>query len=139
MTRPTETMTWEEADEACAAGLLPPIPDFLAPGYPLDIPPHRMALATCLLKHAEAWRRCPQEACRRGRTCRGGDGPPCFRADREALHLVLVLNFLAAYDLLAEEDAARALAAHHSPYAVLGLRAAAPAERHPVAPASRAR
>jgi hypothetical protein len=59
------------------------LPHFIKPDYPLDLPPNRMPAARYLFTAVGAPRFCPQASCRRAGTCQGGDGPPCFRADRE--------------------------------------------------------
>ena len=110
----------------------PPQPDFLALDYPFDVPPRRMPFATFALTRAGAWRKCPQRACRRSRTCRGGDGPPCFRADRTPLHHVMLLTFFATYEMLTADEIEHALTVNDNPYTVMRvLRARKPAERSP--------
>src|SRR5215207_6966148 len=61
------------------------LPDFIKPDYPFDLPPERLAVAQAIFTECGVPARCPQEACRRSMRCRGGDGPPCFRADRKPL------------------------------------------------------
>ena len=117
----------------------PLAPDFLALDYPFDVPPRQMEFATFALTSGGAWRKCPQRACRRSRTCRGGEGPPCFRADRTPLHHVMLLTFLAAYQMLSAEEIEHALTVNDNPYTVMKeLRARTPAGRRP-APRKRRR
>jgi hypothetical protein len=128
-----------QAADPCWPPGAPPLPDFLTIDYPFDVPPRQMTFAKFALTDAGAWRRCPQRACRRSRTCRGGEGPPCFRADRTPLHHVMLLTFLAAYQMLSAEEIEHALTVNDNPYTVMKeLRARTPAERRP-APRKRRR
>jgi hypothetical protein len=109
----------------------PAQPDFLALDYPFDVPPRQMEFATFALTQAGAWQKCPQRACRRSRTCRGGEGPPCFRADRTPLHHVMLLTFLAAHEMLTDHQIEHALTVHGNPYTVLRVLRARPPHRRP--------
>ena len=101
-------------------------PDFLALDYPFDVPPRQMEFATFALTQAGAWQKCPQRACRRSRTCRGGEGPPCFRADRTPLHHAMLLTFLAMHEMLTDEEIEHALTIHENPYTVMEVLRAGP-------------
>lgn len=105
----------EEEQEAISAWWSS-IPDFLKPDYSFDVPPHRMPLACYALTFAGAPRHCPQSACRRARRCRGGDGPPCFRADRKPLQHALLLIWLSAFHGLRDAEYEDALDAADSRY-----------------------
>jgi len=56
-----------------------------------------------LLTLFQAHRHCPRGSCRRARRCLGGDGPPCFRADREELRHILLLAWSHVFHDLPEE------------------------------------
>ena len=79
------------------------MPDFLWSSYPFDVPPGRMAVVRYLLTLFQAHRHCPRGSCRRARRCLGGDGPPCFRADREELRKILLLTWSHLFHDLPEE------------------------------------
>jgi hypothetical protein len=83
------------------------LPDFIKPDYPLDLPPNRMPAARYLFTAVGAPRFCPQASC--AGTCQGGDGPPCFRADRENLSQVLLLSWMMIYGDMTEEECAQAM------------------------------
>ena len=51
-----------------------------------------------------AWRFCPKLSCGRGRACRGGDGPPCYRADRKVLSTILFITWMRMYWGWTEEE-----------------------------------
>ena len=71
---------------------------------------------------------CPQASCRRAGTCQGGDGPPCFRADRENLSQVLFLSWMMIYGDMTEEEGAQAMRRAGNRYAPAEA-SAAPARR----------
>jgi hypothetical protein len=79
------------------------LPDFIKPDYPFDVPPARMAGARYVFTEVGAPRFCPEAACRRAGECRGGDGPPCYRADRAALRHVLLMSWLLIYENCPED------------------------------------
>jgi hypothetical protein len=85
------------------------LPDFIKPDYPLDLPPNRMPAARYLFTAVGAPRFCPQASCPRAGTCQGGDGPPCFRADRENLSQVLFLSWMMIFGEMTEEECAQAM------------------------------
>ena len=80
------------------------LPDFIKPDYPLDIPPNRMPFVRYVFTDVGAPRFCPQASCRRAGTCQGGDGPPCFRADRKNLWQVLFLWWMMIYGNATDEE-----------------------------------
>jgi hypothetical protein len=96
------------------------VPDFLWPNYPFDVPPGRLAFATRVMTMAGAPRHCPEPACHRARKCRGGDGPPCYRADRENLQQVLFLAWAKLVLDFSDEEIAAALTARGSRYQLFG-------------------
>jgi hypothetical protein len=93
------------------------LPDFIKPGYPLDLPPARMPFARHVFGLVGAPRLCPEIVCRRSGACRGGDGPPCYRADRDYLAQVLFLWWMRVFEDLSYEEYERALRLKGSPYA----------------------
>jgi hypothetical protein len=103
--------------------LVADLPDYILPSYPFDLPPHRMPLAQYVLGEAGAWRHCPEARCRRAKSCRGGEGPPGFRADREPLRQVLFLTHMLYIEHFTEEDVAFALTDSQNRYEVFGIRA----------------
>jgi hypothetical protein len=70
------------------------LPDFIKPSYPFDLPPERVPFAQGIFTMCGAPARCPQETCRRSMRCEGGDGPPCFRADRKPLQQLLFMSWM---------------------------------------------
>ena len=80
------------------------LPDFIKKDYELDIPAARLPLARQVFTEVGAPRFCPQAACRRSGACEGGNGPPCFRADRSDLSHVLRLRWLTMYTSMTEEE-----------------------------------
>jgi hypothetical protein len=92
------------------------VPDFLWLNYPFDIPPGRMPFATRVMTMAGAPRHCPELACRRARKCQGGDGPPCFRADREELREVLFLAWAKLFLDFTDEEIEDCLSSRGSRY-----------------------
>ena len=106
------------------------LPDFIKPDYPLDLPPARLPFAQHVFTEVGAPRRCQMATCRRTKECRGGDGPPCYRADRKLLSQVLFLWWMRVFADLSDADYAAALRAKGSPYAPLNMPAvtAAPAK-----------
>jgi hypothetical protein len=103
------------------------LPDFIKPDYPLDLPPCRMPFARYLFTVVGAPRYCPQATCRRAGSCKGGDGPPCFRADRKNLWQVLFLWWMMIYGGCTNEQYEQSMRSKGNRYAP------------PEAPASRAR
>ena len=93
------------------------LPDFIKPDYPLDIPPERMPFAQEVFRIIGAPRLCPEMVCRRSGACRGGDGPPCYRADRKHLAQVLFLWWMRLFADLSDEEFEQALRLKGSPYA----------------------
>ena len=104
------------------------LPDFIKPDYPLDLPPNRMPAARYLFTAVGAPRFCPQASCRRAGTCQGGDGPPCFRADRKYLWHVLFLWWMRVYADCTDEEYEASLRAKGSPYAPDAAAKAPPAK-----------
>lgn len=96
------------------------VPDFLKPSYPFDVPPDRLPFAREVLSFAGAPRHCPQSACRRARACRGGDGPPCYRADRKALQRIMFLIWLRLYCGLTQAEFDYLLAVEGNRYVLPG-------------------
>jgi hypothetical protein len=80
------------------------LPDFIKPDYPFDLPPARMSFAQKIFTECGAPGRCPQETCRRSMRCGGGDGPPCFRADRKPLHQMLFMSWMVAMEGATPEE-----------------------------------
>jgi hypothetical protein len=103
------------------------LPDFITPDYRLDIPPARLPFVKPVFTEVGAPRFCPQAACRRARACQGGDGPPCFRADRKDLSQVLFLWWVWTYGGATEEECAQSLRATGNRYAPAEPAAAEPA------------
>jgi hypothetical protein len=96
------------------------VPDFLWPSYPFDIPPGHMDFTKTVMTMAGAPRHCPEHACRRAHACQGGDGPPCYRADRENLQQVLFLAWAKLVLDFSDEEIAAALTARGSRYQLFG-------------------
>jgi len=94
------------------------LPDFIKPGYPLDLPPNRMPFAQFVFTEVGAQRFCPQAACRRARSCQGGEGPPCFRADRADLLQVLFLWWMMIYGNMPDDEYEKALRNRANRYAL---------------------
>jgi hypothetical protein len=117
-----------ESDEAALARWWASLPDFIRPDYPFDVPPTRLAFARHVFTEVGAPRFCPEGACRRSGACRGGDGPPCYRADRAALRHVLLLWWMALYADLPREAYAQSLRAKAGRYARAGAQPAAEAK-----------
>jgi hypothetical protein len=59
---------------------------------------------------------CAEAACRRAGSCAGGDGPPCFRADRHDLSQVLFLWWMMLFADLPGDEYAAALRARGNRY-----------------------
>ena len=95
------------------------LPDFIKPTYPFDLPPERMPFVQYIFTAEGAPKHCPEAACRRAKQCLGGDGPPCFRADREDLHQLLFLWWMSLFNGATDEEVAAALRARGNRY---GLR-----------------
>jgi hypothetical protein len=93
------------------------LPDFIKPDYPLDLPPCRMPFARYVFTDVGAPRFCPEAACRRAGTCQGGDGPPCFRADRQNLWQVLFLWWMMIYGNATDEEYEQSMRAKGNRYA----------------------
>jgi hypothetical protein len=94
---PPDAALSPEEEEAEWASWWTQLPDFIKPDYPLDLPPCRMPFARYIFTVVGAPRFCPQASCRRAGNCQGGDGPPCFRADRKNLWQVLFLWWMMIY------------------------------------------
>jgi hypothetical protein len=108
------------------------LPDFIKPDYPFDMPPARLPFACHVFTKVGAPRFCPEGACRRSGACRGGDGPPCFRADREALGQVLFLWWMSLFaDLPYEEYEAALSASRYAPAKAPARGAGARGKRRP--------
>ncbi len=99
-------------------GWLASAPDFVRSAYPFDLPPYRMPFAKAVFTLAGAPEHCPAPACRRSGQCRGGEGPPCFRADRKNLQQVLFLWWLRIEEAIDEDGYWDALAALGNRYAI---------------------
>jgi hypothetical protein len=93
------------------------LPDFIKPDYPFDLPPARLPFARFVFTEVGAPRRCAEAACRRTKECRGGDGPPCYRADRPFLSQILFLWWMSVFEDLSGAQYVAALRAKGSPYA----------------------
>ena len=93
------------------------LPDFIKSEYPFDLPPDRLPFARFVFTQVGAPRLCPEAACRRSGECAGGDGPPCFRADRDFLSQVIFLWWMRLYYGCTDEEYTAALKAKGSPYA----------------------
>jgi hypothetical protein len=104
-------------DDALATSWWEQLPDFIKPSYPFDLPPERLPFAQFVFTEVGAPRRCPEAACRRAGACGGGDGPPCFRADRKYLWHVLFLWWMRVYADCTDEEYEASLRAKGSPYA----------------------
>src|SRR4051812_11802342 len=78
--------TFDEVDDASIGNWWACLPDFMKADYPFDLRPARMPFTQKIFTECGAPARCPQQPCRRSMPSEGGDGPPCFRADREPLH-----------------------------------------------------
>ena len=110
MQRATATPALTPEEEAAAREWLADrVPDFLWSSYPFDVPPGRMGVVRYLLTMFQAHRHCPRRSCRRARRCLGGDGPPCFRADREELRQILFLIWSHVFHDLSDEAFAAGL------------------------------
>ena len=108
----------DETDEDAAAQrwwML--LPDFIKPSYPFDLPPERLPFARHVFGLVGAPRYCPEAPCRRAKECWGGDGPPCFRADRRDLQQVLFLWVMRLYFGCTDEQYAAILRANGNRYA----------------------
>ena len=70
---------------------------------------------------------CPQASCGRAGTCQGGDGPPCFRADRKDLSQVLFLWWMMIYGNATDEEYAQSMGGTGNRYAQAA--SASPARR----------
>jgi hypothetical protein len=116
---------------AATRELVAELPDYVVLSYPFDVPPHRMPLAQYVLGKAGAWRHCPEARCRRSRSCRGGKGPPCFRADRADLQQVLFLTHMLYLEHFSAEDVEFALTRQQNRYAVFGITAQPSFARRP--------
>jgi hypothetical protein len=92
------------------------LPDFIKPTYPFDLPPDRLPFAQRIFTLCGAPARCPLQGCRRSEQCDGGDGPPCFRADREFLHQILFLAWMAVMGPATDDEGRAALRSKGSPY-----------------------
>ena len=103
------------------------LPDFIKPDYPLDIPPNRMPFVRYVFTAVGAPRFCPQASCGRAGTCQGGDGPPCFRADRKDLSQVLFLWWMMIYGNATDEEYAQSMRGTGNRYAQAA--SASPARR----------
>jgi len=104
-------------DEAAVRSWWAQLPDCIKPDYPFDLPPDRLPGARYVFTLAGAPQHCPQLSCRRGKECRGGDGPPCFRADRRDLGQVLFLWWMMLYHGCTDQEYASALRARGNRYA----------------------
>jgi hypothetical protein len=71
------------------------LPDFVLPHYPFDLPPYRRAFFAKVFEAAGVPATCKVPACRRSKRCQGEDGPPCYRADRKRLSMLLLSVYLA--------------------------------------------
>ena len=106
----------DDHDGENAGAWLARLPDFIMPDYPFDLPPARLRFAQKIFTLCGAPARCPQETCRRGMRCEGGDGPPCFRADRKPLHQMLFLAWMATMGPATDDQARDALRRTKNPY-----------------------
>ena len=100
-----EPLTPEE--EAAVQSWWAQLPDFIMPSYPFDVPPDRMIYAQYVFTEVgDVPRTCPVGACRRTRQCRGGEGPPCYRARREELRALLFEGWMNIYypEMFGEDD-----------------------------------
>ena len=117
-----DTLDDEEAtrrvddDEACALWWWH-LPDFIKPDYPFDMPPARLPFVQFVFTQMGAPRHCPEARCRRAGQCQGGDGPPCFRADRKDLQQVLFLVYMMLFAEWPEQELWRTLKAQGNRYA----------------------
>ena len=107
------------------------VPDFVKHTYPFDLPPERLPFAQQMFTWEGAPKYCPVPACRRTGQCLGGDGPPCFRADRDDLQQVLFLWWAMLFEGLSQEEYVAALRGrgnrygpHHEPPAAARRRPA---------------
>jgi hypothetical protein len=103
-------------DEACGRWWAQ-LPDFIKPDYPFDMPPARLPFVQFVFTQMGAPRHCPEARCRRSGQCRGGDGPPCFRADRKDLQQVLFLVYMMLFADWPEQELWRTLKAQGNRYA----------------------
>ena len=86
------------------------LPDFVLPQYPFDLPPYRREFFSRVFEAAGVPATCKVAACRRSGRCEGGDGPPCYRANRERLSHLLLLVYVACNACEQEEIAKIAVA-----------------------------
>jgi hypothetical protein len=93
-----------EEEEAAFKAWWAHLPDFIQPDYPFDVPPARRPFAQFVFTMIGAPRFCPEARCRRAGACGGGDGPPCYRADRAALRHVLFLWWMAVFYGIPDEE-----------------------------------
>ncbi|HKH95059.1 MAG TPA: hypothetical protein VKA39_00895 [Beijerinckiaceae bacterium] len=92
------------------------LPDFIKPDYPFDLPPERLAVAQAIFTECGVPARCPQEACRRSMRCGGGDGPPCFRADRKPLQQLLFTSWMVGMGPVTAEEGQDLMRRWGNPY-----------------------
>ena len=106
----------EDEEEERIRAWLARLPDFIMPNYPFDLPPARRPFAQKIFTLCGAPGRCPHETCRRSMRCAGGEGPPCFRADRKPLHQMLFLAWIATMGPATDDEARDALRRTKNPY-----------------------
>jgi hypothetical protein len=106
----------EDEEEARIRAWYAQLPDFIMDSYPFDVPPARLPFAQRIFTLCGAPARCPQETCRRSTRCAGGDGPPCFRADRKPLQQMLFLAWVATMGPATDDEARDALRRTTNPY-----------------------
>ena len=104
-------------DEAAFKGWWAHLPDFIKPGYPLDMPPARLPFVQHVFTAVGAMAHCPEQRCRRAQACRGLEGPACYRADRAALGEAMFLYWAMLFLDLAPAEYAAALRATGNRYA----------------------
>ena len=92
------------------------LPDFIKRSYPFDLPPERLGFAQGIFTECGAPARCPQETCRRSMRCEGGDGPPCFRADRKPLQQMLFISWMVAMGPATVEEGSDLMKRWGNPY-----------------------
>ena len=123
MTRDTDAIdviddeAGEAIDEAEFAEWWAQLPDFIKPDYPFDMPPARLPFVQSVFTQMGAPRHCPEARCRRSGQCRGGDGPPCLRADPKDLQQVLFLVYMMLFADWPEQELWRTLKAQGNRYA----------------------